>query len=275
MAEVSSGAARRYDVLTLFPDMIRPTLDTSILKRAAEAGIVDVRVHDLRAFTIDRHHTADDAPFGGGAGMVLLAKPILDAVTRVRNEARAEGRFQPPHVVLTAAQGRRFTQGVAAELANREQIIFICGHYEGIDDRVRQALDADEISIGDYVLTGGELPTLVMIDAVARLIPGVLGAAESLEEESIASGLLEYPQYTRPADLGGRPVPEVLLSGNHQAIARWRRAQSLRRTYWKRPDLLVTAPLLRSDAEVLAAQVSLPESAPPPAEKKETGESGR
>lgn len=261
MAEV----VRRYDVLTLFPDMFQGPLDQSILKRARQAGYVDVRVHDIRAFTTDRHHTADDYPFGGGAGMVLLPGPIFEGVARIQEQARVESKGEPgsgglpaPRVILTAAQGRRFTQSLAEELCGHAHLIFICGHYEGVDDRVREHLATDEISIGDYILTGGELAAMVMIDAIARLIPGVLGAAESLAEESISGGLLEYPQYTRPAVYEGWPVPDVLLSGNHAAIARWRRAQSLRLTYRKRPDLLKAATLNRADADVLAEQVQLP-----------------
>jgi tRNA (guanine37-N1)-methyltransferase len=251
-------AKRRYDVLTLFPEMFRGPVDESILKRAAQAGLLEIHLHDLRDFTADRHHTADDSPFGGGAGMVLMVGPIFDAVAHVREAARAAGWSAPPEIILTAAQGRRFNQSVAEELAHREHLVFICGHYEGVDDRVREHLATDQLSIGDYVLTGGELATMVMIDAIARLVPGVLGAAESLREESISGGLLEYPQYTRPADFRGWQVPEVLLSGNHAAIAHWRRAQSLRLTYGSRPDLLIHAPLARADAEVLAAQVPLP-----------------
>lgn len=254
---------RRYDVITLFPEMFRGPFDASILKRAVEAGQVEINVYDLRDYTLDRHHTADDYPYGGGAGMVLLAEPIFDAVAAIREAARASGRAGEPGILLTAPQGRRFTQTVAEELSQRDHLIFICGHYEGVDDRVREHLVTDQISIGDYILTGGELAVMVMIDAIARLIPGVLGAPESLREESISSGLLEYPQYTRPADFRGWTVPGVLLSGNHAAIARWRRAESLRRTFAARPDLLARAPLIRSDAGILAEEVPLPETPKP------------
>lgn len=253
----------RVDIFTLFPDMFRGPFDDSIIRRGSAAGLLAINIHDIRTFTTDRHHTADDNPFGGGAGLVLKAPPIFAAVESVLAETRA-GRASKPTIILTAAQGRRFTQAVAEELAQRDHLLVICGHYEGIDERVREHLVTDEISIGDFVLTGGELAAMTMVDAVARLVPGVLGSPESLAEESIGSGLLEYPQYTRPADLAGWVVPDVLLSGDHAAIARWRRAQSLRRTYWERPDLLARAELTRSDADVLASQVAL--STPGPSE---------
>jgi len=247
----------RFDILTLFPDMFRGPLDESILKRASEAGRLEIRVHDLRAFTRDRHHTADDAPFGGGAGMVLLAPPIFEAVESIAAEAAKSVEPTKPWVVLLAPQGRAFTQQVAEEYARRQHLVLICGHYEGVDARVREHLADDTLSIGDYILTGGELPAMIVVDVVARLVPGVLGAAESLAEESISSGLLEYPQYTRPADYRGWTVPPVLLSGNHGAIARWRRDRALAETYERRPDLLKRSALTREDAPTLDALVPL------------------
>ncbi|HEX5418300.1 MAG TPA: tRNA (guanosine(37)-N1)-methyltransferase TrmD [Chloroflexota bacterium] len=245
----------RFDVLTLFPEMFRGPFDESILKRASEAGHLEIRVHDIRAFTRDRHHTADDAPYGGGAGMVMIAPPIFDAVEAIRDEAAQRGQGSAPWVVLLAPQGRRFSQQVAEEYARREQLVLICGHYEGIDARVREHLVDDTLSVGDFILTGGELPAMIVVDTVARLIPGVLGASESLAEESISSGLLEYPQYTRPAEYRGWPVPSVLLSGNHAAIARWRRDRALRETYLRRPDLLLHADLTAGDLPALRAMV--------------------
>ncbi len=248
----------RFDVLTIFPEMFRGPFDVSVLRRAVEAGLLTIRVHDIRDFATDRHRTTDDYPFGGGAGMVMKAPPIFDAVEHVRAEARREGWSGDADVIALTPVGRPFHQRIAQELAKRDHLILICGHYEGIDERVHQHLVTEEISIGDYILTGGELPAMVLVDAVARLVPGVLGAAESLAEESISSGLLEYPQYTRPAVYRGWRVPSVLLSGNHQAIARWRRAMALQRTYWRRPDLLLRAVLARSDADPLSDIVELP-----------------
>ena len=250
----------RFDVLTIFPEMFRGPFDVSILKRAVDAGLLTIRVHDIRGFTTDRHHTTDDYPFGGGAGLVMKAPPIFDAVEFVRAEARREGWSGNPHVIALTPAGRPFNQRIAQDLAIRDHLVLICGHYEGIDERVHEHLVTDEISIGDYVLTGGELPAMVLVDAVARLVPGVLGAPESLAEESISSGLLEYPQYTRPATYRGWKVPSVLLSGNHQAIAHWRRVMSLQRTYWRRPDLLIRAALTRRDADALDELVELPKT---------------
>ncbi len=252
----------RFDVLTLFPEMVRGPLDASILKRAVERNVLSIEVLDLRAFTHDRHHTADDTPFGGGAGMVLKPEPIFEATELVCRQARENGLSEASDVILLAAQGRRFTQSVAAELARRQHVVLICGHYEGVDARVAEQLASDTLSIGDYVLTGGELGALVVIDAVARLIPGVLGSAESLAEESMSSGLLEYPHFTRPAEFRGWPVPAVLLSGDHGAIARWRRAEAIRQTFRARPDLLAGAPLSQADAATLAELVELSPPAP-------------
>jgi len=244
-------------VLTLFPGMVRGPLDESIVGRARNAGLLEVNVVDFRAYARDRHHTADDAPFGGGAGMVLKPEPIVEAVEHVIAAARHDG-IDESVIIMTAAQGRRFTQPVAERLAAKPHVVIVCGHYEGIDARVTDCLGAEEISIGDYVLTGGEIPALAIVDAVGRLVPGVLGASESLAEESIGSGLLEYPHYTRPAVFRAFPVPPVLLSGDHAAIAAWRRGESLRRTFRERPDLLPRAKLGRIDAGALTSLVSLP-----------------
>lgn len=251
----------RFDVLTVLPSMFQGPFDVSILKRAVDLGLLSVRVHDIRAYSHDRHHTTDDYPFGGGAGMVMKAGPILEAVEALRAQAVTDGLSGDMDVIMLTPQGRPFTQRIAEELSTRRHIVLICGHYEGVDERVYERVVTDEISIGDYVLTGGELPAMVLVDAVSRLVPGVLGAAESLAEESISSGLLEYPQYTRPAKLDGMAVPNVLLSGDHQAIARWRRMMSLQRTFYRRPDLLVRATLTRSDAEVLSSIAKLSDKA--------------
>lgn len=220
----------QIDVVTLFPRIVEGPLEESILKRARERGRVTIRVHNLRDFAHDKHRVVDDKPFGGGPGMVLKPEPIFEAVEKLR---RADSR-----VILMCPQGRRLTQSVARELAGHPHLIIICGHYEGVDERVREALVQDEISIGDYVLTNGALAAAVLIDAVVRLVPGVLGDDASAARDSFADGLLEGPQYTRPAEYRGMRVPEVLLSGNHEEIARWRREQALRRTAQRRPDLL-------------------------------------
>jgi tRNA (guanine37-N1)-methyltransferase len=235
------------DVFTLFPAMVRGPLDESILRRAQDRGILEIVTHNIRDATTDKHHSCDDAPYGGGAGMVMKAEPIFAAVAPI---------YQGGPIVLLSPQGRRFSQAVAQELSTQARLSFICGHYEGIDERVREHLATDEISIGDYVLTGGELAALVVIDAVARLLPGVLGDATSALDESHAGGLLEYPQYTRPPTMHGWEVPSSLLSGNHAAIARWRRKESLRRTRARRPDLFATwlatnSPLTRADARIM------------------------
>jgi len=236
----------RVDVVTIFPEVVECGIGYSIVKRAREKGILDARVHNLRDYTHDRHRKTDDEPFGHGAGMVMKPEPIFEAVEAI--EAEAERK---PWVVLLTPQGRLFSQRVAKELAAREHLVFICGHYEGVDERVREHLVDDEISIGDYVLTGGELPALVIIDAVTRLLPGVLGKEESAEQESFAGGLLEYPHYTRPAEFRGWRVPEVLLSGHHAEIDKWRRRESLKRTLLRRPDLLERAELTDEDRRML------------------------
>ena len=221
----------RIDVLTIFPEMVRVPLGQSIIGRAIGNGLVDLRVHDLRDWTTDRHRSVDDEPYGGGPGMVMKPEPFFAAVEALRSDSS--------RVVLMTPQGRRFVQPLAWELATGEHLIVLCGHYEGIDHRVVEALVTDEISIGDYVLTNGAIAAVVLIDAVVRLVPGVLGDAESAVTESFSgSGLLEAPSYTRPAEFRGMSVPAVLLGGNHARIAQWRREQALERTRRTRPDLL-------------------------------------
>jgi tRNA (guanine37-N1)-methyltransferase len=220
----------KIDVLTLFPGMFAGPLDESIIKRAREAGLLDLRVHQLRDYAYDRHRTVDDRPFGGGPGMLLKPEPIFEAVEKLAG--------QSTHVVLLSPAGRPFNQAIARELAGKAELLLISGHYEGFDERVRNRLAHDELSIGDYVLTNGSLPAMVVIDAVTRLLPGVLGDDESKLDESFSHGLLEYPQYTRPAEFRGMKVPDVLLSGNHAEIARWRSEQAQLRTTERRPDLL-------------------------------------
>jgi tRNA (guanine37-N1)-methyltransferase len=216
-----------FDIFTLFPGMFEGPFTESILKRAQERGLLSIALHNIRGATTDKHHVVDDYPYGGGAGMVMKPEPIFAAVEAV---------YQGGPIILLTPQGRLFNQQIARELAQEQRITLLCGHYEGIDERVRQHLVTDELSIGDYVLTGGELAAMVVVDAVSRLIPGVL-TNESTEEESHSTNLLEYPQYTRPPEFRGWKVPDVLLSGNHAQIARWRRKESLRRTRERRPDL--------------------------------------
>lgn len=236
----------RFDVLTLFPRMFESPFRESIVGKATEAGLVTVVVHDLRDYTIDRHRTTDDAPYGGGGGMVMKPEPIFRAVETVLGEERPSTR-----VILLSPQGRLFTQELAWELAAQKRILLICGRYEGVDERVRQHLVDDEISIGDYVLTGGEIPAMVVVDTVTRLLPGVLGDPGAVMRDSHAGGLLEHPQYTRPAVFRGYPVPDPLLSGDHAKIAHWRRREALRRTFERRPDLLKKAELTEEDKEYL------------------------
>jgi tRNA (guanine37-N1)-methyltransferase len=220
----------RVDIITLFPEICRVPLSESIIGRAQTGGALELQVHKLRDWTSDRHHVVDDAPFGGGQGMVMKPEPIFAAVESLRrNESR---------VILMTPQGRTFNQEMARTLARQNHLIVICGHYEGVDERVIEHLVDDEISIGDYVLTNGAIAAVVMVDAIVRLIPGVLGHEGSANDDSFANGLLEGPQYTRPADFRGWKVPEILLSGNHAAIAAWRRSESERRTRENRPDLL-------------------------------------
>lgn len=220
----------KIDVLTLFPGMFVGPLDESIIRRAREKGLLDLQIHNLREFAHDRHRTVDERPFGGGPGMLLKPEPIFEAVETLAGE--------PAWVILLTPAGRKFDQGVAQDLASRSHLVLICASYEGVDERVRAALVDDEISIGDFVLTNGALPAMVIVDCVTRLLPGVLGADESASDESFSRGLLEYPQYTRPAEFRGMQVPEVLLSGHHAEIEAWRREQARRRTAERRPDLL-------------------------------------
>jgi len=259
----------KFDIVTIFPDFFRGPLDYGIIRRAREAGLVTIAVHDLREFAHDRHRSVDDRPFGGGEGMVLKPEPIFECVEGlgvVSREERMAGRAKQS-VVLLSAQGKRFDQSTASELATLEQIVLICGRYEGVDERVGQYLADHELSIGDYVLSGGELGAAVIVDCVTRLIPGAVGNEASTQQESfttrerstaagpnstcVSGGLLDYPHYTRPADFRGMVVPEVLASGNHDEIRRWRRRTALEKTRCNRPDLLRDAMLSKEDAELL------------------------
>lgn len=231
----------RIDILTILPEMFDPVLDASIIGRARQRGALEVVVRDLRDWTDDRHRTTDDYPFGGGPGMVMKPEPVYRALDDIA--ASAPGT---PFVIVVTPQGRRLDQALVRELSRRERLLIVCGRYEGFDERILRRADL-EVSIGDYVLTGGELPALVITDAVARLLPGVLGHSDSASDESFSEGLLEYPQYTRPAVFGGQAVPEVLLSGDHARIAAWRRRESVRRTAERRPDLLADADLTEEE----------------------------
>ncbi len=261
----------RFDLITIFPDFFRGPLDYGIVRRAREAGLVDIRVHDLRTFTHDRHRTVDDRPFGGGEGMVLKPEPIFEcaeALALAPREKRAEKRES---VILLSAHGELFNQQVAADLAQLQRLVLICGRYEGVDERIGEFLADRELSIGDYVLSGGELPAALIVDAVTRLLPGALGNEESARQESftraaereraeepsstcVSGGLLDYPQYTRPAQFRGMNVPEVLLSGNHDEIRRWRRRRALEKTLRNRPELLARV-ALSGDDKLLLAQI--------------------
>jgi tRNA (guanine37-N1)-methyltransferase len=237
----------RFDVFTLFPEVFEPYLSTSILQRAQQNALLQVRLHNIRDWAMDRHHITDDEPYGGGGGMVLKPEPVFNAVEEILGN--------PPDcpLILVTPQGRILSQKIAHELAEQSHLALLCGRYEGIDERVREHLVSDEISIGDYVVTGGELPALVLIDAVSRTLPGAIGDPGGVMDDSHASGLLEYPHYTRPPEFRGWKVPEVLLSGDHARIERWRREQSILRTRQRRPDLLTTAPLSSKEQEYLAS----------------------
>jgi len=236
----------KIDIVTIFPKMVEAALGEGIVGRAIGRGILDVTVLDLRDFATDRHRVVDDVPFGGGPGMVLKPEPLFRAVEHIRT-----ARGNPDAVLLTTPDGKRFSHGEAERLSRLTHIVLLCGRYEGVDDRVRQHLATEEISIGDYVLSGGELPALVITDAVARLVPGVVGDEASVARDSFARGLLDFPQYTRPAEFQGLPVPPVLLSGHHAEIERWRRREALARTIDRRPDLLDEAGLSADDRRLL------------------------
>ena len=234
----------RFDIITIFPDYFRTAFDYGIVRRARAAGLVEIAAHDLRKWTVDRHKVVDDRPFGGGDGMVLKPEPIFAAVEELTNERSADELGKPGAcVVLLSPQGRVLTQGLAETLARQSQVVVICGRYEGVDERIAEALATNEISIGDYVLSGGEPAAVVLIDAVARLVPGALGSETSAVNDSFSDGLLDCPHYTRPPEFRGMRVPEVLFGGNHAEIARWRRKQALRKTNRNRPDLLERATL--------------------------------
>ena len=241
----------RIDVLTLFPEMFQIPFSFGIFKRAIEHRLVSINIHNIRDYTHDKHHTTDDYPYGGGPGMILKPEPIFEAVEAVKSEIHLKEEAEALPVILLTPQGRLFSQPIAQELSIYDNLIFICGHYEGVDERVREHMITDEISIGDYVLTGGELPVMVVIDAVIRLLPGVLGSEASPLDDSHVSGLLEYPQYTRPAVYQEWPVPEILLSGNHAQIAKWRREQIIRRTLERRPELLDRADLCLEEKQLV------------------------
>ncbi|GAM12551.1 tRNA (guanine37-N1) -methyltransferase [Mesobacillus selenatarsenatis SF-1] len=243
------------DVLSIFPEMFEGVFGSSILKKAAEKGAAQYNVVNFRDFADNKHQTVDDYPYGGGAGMVLKPQPIFDAVSDLKERAKSTS----PRVILMCPQGERYTQKKAEELAKEEHLIFICGHYEGYDERIREHVITDEISIGDYVLTGGELGAMVVIDSVVRLLSGVLGSEESHIQDSFSTGLLEHPHYTRPADFRGMKVPDVLVSGNHKLIDEWRMKESLRRTLQRRPDLFEEAELTEQQKKWLDELIKLNE----------------
>jgi tRNA (guanine37-N1)-methyltransferase len=246
----------QIDVFSLFPQLLQPYLEASILHRAIQNDLIQIHLHNIRDWAQDRHHVTDEPPYGGGGGMVLKPEPVFAAVEEILGN--------PPAcpLILMTPQGRLFSQTIAGELAQHTHLAILCGRYEGIDERIREHLVTDEISVGDYVLTGGELPALTIIDAIARLLPGVLGDPDGAMDDSHATGLLEYPHFTRPPEFRGWEVPEVLLSGNHAAISRWRRQQSLLRTFTRRPDLLPKAPLSDVDLKFLKSLGFLREGDP-------------
>lgn len=236
----------KFHIMTLFPEMVAFGLNQSILKRAKDQAIIDIEVVNIRDYAFNKHKQVDDYPYGGGAGMLMQAEPIVLAYEEIVQKSKT-----CPKVLYMSPQGEVFTQGLAKELAKEEELIFLCGHYEGVDERALQILEARSISIGDYVLTGGELPAMVMVDAISRMVGGVLSNDESADFESFEDGLLEYPQYTRPKEFRGMEVPDIMLSGHHKNIERWRRKESLRRTLLRRPDLLENAHLNENDEKLL------------------------
>ena len=231
----------KFDIVTIFPGMVGAGLTEGVVGRGVERGLLDVQIHDLRDYTVDRHRSVDDVPYGGGPGMVMKPEPLMRAVETIRTR-----RGVPDTVVLLSPQGRRFTQAEAVRLSGLRHVALLCGRYEGIDERIRALVASEELSIGDYVLSGGELAALVIVDAVSRLVPGVVGDSQSVDEDSFSRGLLDHPHYTRPADVSGHKVPDVLLSGHHEEVRRWRRKMAIQRTLERRPELLDTAVL---DAE--------------------------
>jgi len=250
----------QFEVFTLLPEIFPPYLDNSIMKRARERGLINVRVYNIRDYTHDKHHTTDDTPYGGGGGMVMKPEPIFEAIesvlglssalSEVEGQGEVESQPKPDSsipIILLTPQGRVFNQSIAQELSQHSRIVLLCGRYEGIDERIREYLVTDEISIGDYVLTGGELPALILIDAISRLLPDVLGDPTGAQDDSHAMGLLEYPHYTRPPEFRGWKIPDVLLTGAHAKIDKWRREQALLRTFNKRPDMLEKADLTKED----------------------------
>jgi tRNA (guanine37-N1)-methyltransferase len=253
----------QFEVFTLLPEVFPPYLESSILKRAAQKGLIDVRVHNIRDYTRDKHHTTDDTPYGGGGGMVMKPEPVFEAIETVLGLGSHLPQPAPVStipIILLTPQGRVFDQRIAEELSGHERIALLCGRYEGVDERIREHLVTDEISIGDYVLTGGELPALMMIDAVSRLLPGVLGDPTGAEDDSHSMGLLEYPHYTKPSEYRGWKVPDILLSGDHAKIDQWRREQALLRTKNKRPDMLDKAELSDKDKKFIQGLRSKVES---------------
>lgn len=245
----------QFEVFTLLPEVFPPYLESSIIQRARQRGLVSVNIHNIRDYTHDKHHTTDDTPYGGGGGMVMKVEPVFEAIESVLGLDSHQAAPLPVYpIIMLTPQGRVFTQTIADEISRYEKVALLCGRYEGLDERIREHLVTDEISIGDYVLTGGELPALILIDAVSRLIPGVLGDPDGAIDDSHATGLLEYPQYTRPPEYRGWRVPEILLSGDHGKIKKWRREQSLLRTLNRRPDLLGKADLNKADRKFLSLQ---------------------
>lgn len=238
------------DILTLFPQMFSGPFSESIIKRGREKGLIKINITNIRDFSRDKHKKVDDYPYGGGPGMVMKPEPVFEAVESILKQHKRDEHYQK-WIILMTPQGKVFNQKKAMELAQKQHLIIICGHYEGIDERVRQFLVDEEISIGDYILTGGELPAMVVVDCVARLIPGMLGEEQSIKEESFTKGILEYPQYTRPEVYRGYRVPDILLSGNHRKISEWRRLEAIRRTFLRRPDLLDDYPLTPEEKEFL------------------------